>query len=1121
MKKTITFLLTLTLAILSICPTGFAEDNQNVLSGEYLLSFFPDGGGVYVGTYVGNQGAKGTAIWNSNASVEWNVNITESGTYDFVLDSYVASTICKPWLYIDGILTADNFTLTKGSDTYTVKCRDTIAVEIPIKKGSHKIKLFNSANLPDGFRSEIFIGDTLTLTKTGEYPLSPLDSEYEYNADEYTAASNGITSEGGAVNMSDGEWLEFRYRADKEEVYAISANILSETGAGITVNIPNKNFSLSGNGYIELGHVLIPSGDGIIRITADGAVIFKNLKFKKLSPGCDIGKSNIAACVEFENYTSAEDVEKFKTWDYGSAGNGKIVGSQPGAAAIYNDIDIPEDGMYKLIVVASPPEGSTAKFTFNSDEAEITGLLTSSGGEWHNYIENNLGVVQLSAGIKTISYTNLGGNVNLDNFKLEKINTAFDVYSCFAGDTAVLDNRMIPRGTDSFTAYFTNKINSTDNAVVSLSNNDEKIPVRYSVKDNELEIVLEKTLDFSKEYTLRISGISGEYASMQGVYDVRFSTGNETEDDGVSTTKIEDNTITYENVCISGTVVSSKNIGIEGRKVILSVSGTSGFAESQASTAITEKDGKFKIEYNIPNGCSMGKYSFTIKSEYADAVTTELIYLSDNDENTLLIALGDTTDNAAADEWFKTNADNIGVDYNSDISAFNATDVFTRHFVGRKYKNIRELLTDYSKYLCFEKINSGSKHMIESILSDKNKCEEIGIDYAASAAISTNRARFIEDIAAFDDMQEPDKFAAEYNKILNKWLAKEYEKSDVSLELSDISAYVGMGVTVPVDFSAVLSDVVEVVLKIKCSNADIIKSLNTHAINADKVALSNEDGESVVIAEFLDNSELKNVGNLQFTAPGEGNYKIGFYGTVKFKKNGICFVTNILPKEINMSVKRKTGYSQPSGGGGGSGSAPSVKPTEPPVKEPDTDGEFAFCDLQDVSWAADSINYLLSKGIIAENEEKQFYPARFITREEFVKMIIAAIGAEDFSADTDLQDVPKGSWFYSYVASAQKKGIVFGNDSGNFGVGQNITRQDMAVILSRTLELAGYTQSYDNSSPYADDDEIPEYAKTGIYNMRQLGIMSGIGENTCAPRANATRAMAAKMIYEMMRVVGR
>lgn len=1132
MKKTITFLLTLTLAILSICPTGFAEDglekdapeyNQNAAVGKYLLSFFPDGGGVYVGTDVGNQGAKGTAIWNSNASVEWDVYIAESGTYDFVLDSYVASTICKPWLYIDGILTADNFTLTKGSDDYTIKCKDTIAVEIPIKKGAHKIKLFNSANLPNGFRSETFIGDTLILTKSGEYPLSPLGSEYEYNADEYSAASSGITTEDGMVHMSDSEWLEFRYRADKEEAYAVSANILSEMGAGITVEILNKSFSLNSNGYIELGHILIPPGDGIIRITACGTVVFKNLKFKKLTPGYDSGDSDIGVCTEFENYASAADVEKFKIWDYASAGNGKIVGSQPGAAAVYNDINIPEDGMYKLIVVASSPEGSTAKFTVNGDEAEIMGTLTSSGGEWHNYIENDLGIVQLSAGIKTISYTNLSGDVNLDCFQFEKIDTLFDAYSCFTGDTAVLDNRKIPRGTDSFTVYFTDKIKSTDNAAVCLSDRDEEIPIRYSIKENELEIMLKKTLDFSKEYTLKISGISGEYASMQGMYDVCFSTGDENEDDGVSSTKIEEKIITYEQVCISGTVVSSKNIGIEGRKVMLDVSGPNDFTESQSDAAVTEKDGKFKIEYDIPDGCSMGKYSFTVKSEYADDVTIELIYLSENDENALLGALNNTTDSAAVDEWFKTNIVNIGVDYNSDISTFNTHDVFTRHFVGKEYKNIRELLTDYSRYLSFETINSGNEQMIESILSDENKCAEIGIDYAASAAISTNRAGFIKDIAAFDDMQKPDRFVDEYNKTLNKWLAKEFEKADVSLELPDVNAYVGMGVTVPVNFSAAQSDVIEVALKIKCSNADIIKSLNVLGINADKVTLSNEDGENTILAELVDNSELKDFGNLQFTAPAAGNYKISFYGTVKFQKNDVCFETNILPKEINISVTKKTSYSQPSGSGGGSGggSVPPIEPTEPPVKEPDKDGAFAFCDLEDVSWAEDSINYLLSKRIIAENEEKRFYPNRFITREEFVKMIITAIGAEDLNADTDFQDVHKGSWFYSYVASAQKNGIVVGDDSGNFGVGQNITRQDMAVILSRTLTLAGYVQNYDGTALYADDDEISEYAKASIYNMRKLGIMNGVGENICAPHENATRAMAAKLICGMMKVVGR
>ena len=51
---------------------------------------------------------------------------------------------------------------------------------------------------------------------------------------------------------------------------------------------------------------------------------------------------------------------------------------------------------------------------------------------------------------------------------------------------------------------------------------------------------------------------------------------------------------------------------------------------------------------------------------------------------------------------------------------------------------------------------------------------------------------------------------------------------------------------------------------------------------------------------------------------------------------------------------------------------------------------------------------------------------------------------------------------------------------------------------------------------FADDDEISDYAKKAVYALRAAGVVSGITDDEFAPKENATRAQAAKIIYSIL-----
>ena len=47
---------------------------------------------------------------------------------------------------------------------------------------------------------------------------------------------------------------------------------------------------------------------------------------------------------------------------------------------------------------------------------------------------------------------------------------------------------------------------------------------------------------------------------------------------------------------------------------------------------------------------------------------------------------------------------------------------------------------------------------------------------------------------------------------------------------------------------------------------------------------------------------------------------------------------------------------------------------------------------------------------------------------------------------------------------------------------------------------------------FADDYDIADYAKEAVYKLKELGILSGTGENKFEPNGLCTRAMTAKII---------
>ncbi|MBQ3226920.1 MAG: S-layer homology domain-containing protein, partial [Clostridia bacterium] len=178
-----------------------------------------------------------------------------------------------------------------------------------------------------------------------------------------------------------------------------------------------------------------------------------------------------------------------------------------------------------------------------------------------------------------------------------------------------------------------------------------------------------------------------------------------------------------------------------------------------------------------------------------------------------------------------------------------------------------------------------------------------------------------------------------------------------------------------------------------------------------------------------------------------------------------------------------------------------------------------FKDISQVSWAHEALYYLEDKGVIAGVEEDKFDPMASVTREQFIKMLLCAFNLNDSSAAVDFNDVDGNAWYYPYVASAVKAGIVTGRDDNSFGVGERITRQDMAVLVNRCIQKTGYRPAGSDLT-FDDVNSIADYAKEAVGFMKYAKVINGMGDGNFAPAQTATRAQSAVIIYNAMKITG-
>ena len=179
-----------------------------------------------------------------------------------------------------------------------------------------------------------------------------------------------------------------------------------------------------------------------------------------------------------------------------------------------------------------------------------------------------------------------------------------------------------------------------------------------------------------------------------------------------------------------------------------------------------------------------------------------------------------------------------------------------------------------------------------------------------------------------------------------------------------------------------------------------------------------------------------------------------------------------------------------------------------------------FKDIKKTDWFYDDIAFASELGLFNGTSKDEFSPEVPMTR----GMLVTVLGRL-FGVDTDLfggssfGDVDSEEYYAPYIEWAKKNGIVNGVGKDLFAPGANITRQDLAVIISRYIAL---TESKISASrkykPFADETDIANYAKDAVKMLFEFGIINGRPDGF-DPNGKATRAEVAAVLHRLIDLI--
>ena len=173
----------------------------------------------------------------------------------------------------------------------------------------------------------------------------------------------------------------------------------------------------------------------------------------------------------------------------------------------------------------------------------------------------------------------------------------------------------------------------------------------------------------------------------------------------------------------------------------------------------------------------------------------------------------------------------------------------------------------------------------------------------------------------------------------------------------------------------------------------------------------------------------------------------------------------------------------------------------------------AFTDLGDKQWYHDSIDYAVENGLLEGTSPTTMEPNATLIRAQLAQILYNIEDKPAVTGEMIFEDVPASEWFYGPILWANQNDIINGTSPTTFEPLEDISRQDLALMLYRYAGKPAVTGDLDG---FTDADQVGDWAEEAMAWAIAEGIVQGDTPTTLNPTGTATRAEAAAMLQRFL-----
>ena len=173
------------------------------------------------------------------------------------------------------------------------------------------------------------------------------------------------------------------------------------------------------------------------------------------------------------------------------------------------------------------------------------------------------------------------------------------------------------------------------------------------------------------------------------------------------------------------------------------------------------------------------------------------------------------------------------------------------------------------------------------------------------------------------------------------------------------------------------------------------------------------------------------------------------------------------------------------------------------------DSSKIFIDVHD-GWSKAPILAVSEKGWMIGTRDFYFEPDKPLTRAQAATLLVRVLELEggNIISFTGFTDVPANHWANSYIRLAAQHGLMTGRGNQRFAPDEFLTREEMAVLLTRLLKLSpsnGVNNSFKDVDPSG-------WSYPYISAVAENGIFKGYEDFTFRPKTMISREQMAALL---------